>query len=478
MKKNLSSIFMLALVAMLGIFASCNKLSKQTVFNNNNNQPPITPDSVILKPGVIVIDSTQWLLASSAAQIGQGEYTYFGNNLPAFIVNDIIIGITGEGYLRKVTSVVSQSGQVTLSTIPAKLEDVFQQANINFTTDASNLMRKTGGGYTYNISNTSLLQDGVASISLTSGSISINPNWNFNMQFQNGSLTGFSAICQNGTMNANVQMNVASTGAENVNATTTLNPVSGRTIVWIGQLPIVVTTYLSFAASATGNVTAAANGTPSFTTSDNYTVGDVFNSGSWQGSYSFSHTAAMTGGLPSVAGFSLACSIAPQMTLKIYGVACPSTSFSLTTFENVVDGFTEQQSISTSGSILGYGVPDDSRSWTTDTTYFVAMSNSYKLLKTSGDGQHGAAYEYLGAPLVVQVTDNSGVAQAGVSVTFSVTSGDGLLSHYTTTTNAGGYAQTNWQLGNPAAKAQIVQVVAHTAAGAVISGSPLTFTAL
>ena len=191
------------MVAVLSVFASCNKLSKATV---SGVTLPVAPDSVTLKARVIVIDSTQLVLVSTVAQLSQGIYAYTSNNgFPGFIANDIIIGITGDGYLRKVTSVMTQLNQVVLNTTQAKLEDVFQQANINFSTGAFN-------GYQYTMSSTSLFQDATASVTVASGSISITPNWNFNMHFQNGTMTGFSAICQNGTLNSTMQLNVTSSG--------------------------------------------------------------------------------------------------------------------------------------------------------------------------------------------------------------------------------------------------------------------------
>ncbi len=469
MKKNTSSILVMALVALVFGFASCNKLSTQTVSTTTTGGSPVTPDSVVLKPGIIVIDSTQWLLSSSAAQISQGVYSYTGNNLPAFVANDIIIGMTGEGYLRKVISVSNQSGQVTLGTIPAKLEDVFQQGNINFAAGISN---------TFDLGNSVLFQDGVASVKTIGGSISIFPNWNFNMQFQNGTMTGFSALCQNGTLNANVQMSVAASGAENINSSVVLNPVSNRTIIWLGQLPIVVTTYLSYVANVSGNVTSLSNGTPAFSTTDNFTVGDMYSSGTWQGVYNFSHTAAMTNSIPPLSGYNLSCSIAPQMVQKIYGVVCPTATFSLNTLESTTDGFTEQQLFNVSANILGYGIPDNSQTWNTDTVSIQATATNMTIAKVSGDGQVGSAFEYLGAPLVVRVTDNSGVGQAGVSVYFTVVSGGGSVSLYSVLTNSGGYAQTNWLLGDPAVSAQKVQAVGRTSTGAQISGSPIIFTAL
>ena len=484
MKKNTSSIFVLAIAAVFFVFASCNKLSKATV---SGVTLPVTPDSIVLKSRVIVIDSTKLVLISTADQISQGTYVYTsGSGFPSFSAGDIIIGITGQGYLRNVTGVVNQTNEVELSTTQARLEDVFQQANINFRTDVSNLMRTTDNGYTYTFNNTALYNDGNASATITSGSISINPNWNFNMQFQNGSMTGFSAICQNGTLTANVQMNVTSASPDNINAVNTLNPVSGRTIIWFGQLPIVMTTNLAFVASVSGNVTGSVNRTLSYTNNDTYVLGDVYSGGNWQNQYNFAHTSTFNASASAAAGVNVACNIVPQMTVMIYGVACPSSAIALNSFENgnvatsssdwdYSAGLTLQQSFNVSAAVLGYSVPDNTNSWSSDT---VVYKTPYKIIKVSGDGQIGTAYQYLAQPIVVQVVDNNGNAQANVPVYFSVTSGGGSLSTYTVMTNSGGYAQTNWQIGNPSTAAQNVQAVVRMANGVQISGSPISFLAL
>ena len=472
MKKNIS-IFVLALAAILSVFASCNKLSTATA---PGVTLPVTPDSVTLKSRVIVIDSTKLILVSTTAQLTQGIYAYTSNTgFPGFITNDIIIGISGDGYLRKVTSVMVQGSQVVLNTIQAKLEDVFQQANINFSTTDFN-------GYQYNINNVSLFQDASASAIITSGNISISPNWNFNMQFLNGTMTGFSAICQNGTLSATTQMNVTSSASDNISATSTLNAVSGRTIIWIGQLPIVVTTDLSFVANVSGSVTGSVNRTLSYTNNDTYTLGDVY-SGSWQNQYNFTHNSTLTASA-SATSLNVSYSIVPQMSVKIYGVVCPGTSIALNTFEagNVSSGnwdfsagFTQQPSFSVSGTILGYAIPDNTNTHNTDTVNYIAP---YKIIKVSGDGQLGTAYQYLSQPLVVQVVDNNGNAVANVPVYFSVTFGGGVLSNYTVLTNSSGYAQTSWQIGNPATSSQNVQAIVKMANGSQITGSPVSFIAL
>ena len=137
-------------------------------------------------------------------------------------------------------------------------------------------------------------------------------------------------------------------------------------------------------------------------------------------------------------------------------------------------------SIGVKGNVLGAAVPDYANSWTTDTSYApnsVVTTTTDTLIKISGDNQAGTKYQYLSAPLVVRVTNNSGAAQSGISVTFSVYAGGGSLSTSTTTTDANGYAQTLWFIGDPSTAQQVVHVTAKTAGGATIPGSPLTFNA-
>ena len=94
-----------------------------------------------------------------------------------------------------------------------------------------------------------------------------------------------------------------------------------------------------------------------------------------------------------------------------------------------------------------------------------------KPASASGDAQTGAAGAPLAQPIVAKVTASDGVAVAGTTVTFAVTTGGGAVSPLTAISDANGLAQTTWTLG-PAAGAQSI-----TAAAATLTGSPLTYTA-
>ena len=80
------------------------------------------------------------------------------------------------------------------------------------------------------------------------------------------------------------------------------------------------------------------------------------------------------------------------------------------------------------------------------TVYFDNQAHP-ALLKISGDNQRRTPGETLVNPFVVEVQDESGLVLAGISVTFIVTSGDGMLSMRSATTNANGRAQSILTLG-------------------------------
>ena len=71
-----------------------------------------------------------------------------------------------------------------------------------------------------------------------------------------------------------------------------------------------------------------------------------------------------------------------------------------------------------------------------------------KLIKASGDNQHGTPGTRLANPFVVEVQDKDNAPVEGVSVTFRVTAGGGKLSATTATTGENGRAQTFLTLGN------------------------------
>ncbi len=89
------------------------------------------------------------------------------------------------------------------------------------------------------------------------------------------------------------------------------------------------------------------------------------------------------------------------------------------------------------------------------------------LLKISGDNQKGASFASLSQPFVVEAQDENGSALAGVSVTFAVTAGGGMLSTTITRSDTNGRAQSTLTLG-PNLGTNTVQVSASGIKGLAI----------
>ena len=93
------------------------------------------------------------------------------------------------------------------------------------------------------------------------------------------------------------------------------------------------------------------------------------------------------------------------------------------------------------------------------------------LSKHAGDNQSGVSGAVLPSPFVVEVRDDNGSALEGISVTFTVTGGDGTLSVTHTTTDANGQAESTLTLG-PKRGTTTVEVSATGIEG------PVTFNAV
>jgi len=84
-------------------------------------------DELIVSEDVVEIDTTQ----TGTPVIVDNNYTFTDNgNLPEFKEGDIIVGNSGYGYMRKVTSISTQGDEVVLTTSQATLEEVIENCNI------------------------------------------------------------------------------------------------------------------------------------------------------------------------------------------------------------------------------------------------------------------------------------------------------------------------------------------------------------
>jgi adhesin/invasin len=95
-----------------------------------------------------------------------------------------------------------------------------------------------------------------------------------------------------------------------------------------------------------------------------------------------------------------------------------------------------------------------------------------QIVRTAGDGQSAQVGTAVSTLPRVQVRDASGNGVSGIGVTFAITGGAGSLTGTNpATTDAGGFAQIGWTLGNVAGPNSL------TATSGTLAGSPIGFTA-
>jgi hypothetical protein len=121
----------------------------------------------------------------------------------------------------------------------------------------------------------------------------------------------------------------------------------------------------------------------------------------------------------------------------------------------------------------GYRLRANASGLTGDTTATFAIVNAVAttLGASGGGGQNGLVASALPTPISVIVTDASGNAVPGVTISWNATAGGGSVSPATSVTSALGIASATWTMG-PTAGTE-----SATATGAGLAGSPVTFAA-
>ena len=484
MKKNSTSLFVLCLAAASLIFPACNKLSKATY-------APSSSDSVSIKSNVIVVDSTTYNLVSSTDQLNQGVYVYnYGSSLAAmrhngdFSVGTIIIGLNGEGYLRKITSVSAESQSIIVNTTQARLEDVFYSGRLSFTTGFAG-WNDLLGALDNSITSKVLFDDGTCNIRLTNGLITLNPEWNYNLQFGGGKLTNYSATSGSSKLSAYLPLSIVSSGSTSFSVSDTLRSVKSINYAIVGNIPVVIATEVYVIANVSGSTSGA--GSAAFLANNNSTFNQstVYSGGAWQSTFNFTPTSTLTGNLLSAAPTcSITCNIVPSIKVKLYGVTASDAAYAVNTTSagtnNAATGdwdFTAAYQLQTSAdaysAILGYSLTDFNYLHTADST---TLATPYLVTASSGNYQTGTPGQYLTNPIVVKVTDNKGKAQPGVKVYFRPVTGGGAFSTATVVTDANGLAAAHWQMG-ASSGAETATATVKKGNETQVSGSPVTFTA-
>jgi hypothetical protein len=489
-----AAILLLALSIAFISLPSCKKDKDSQPTTNpetpsSTNNPTVTPTPTVnLKENVVAVDSTKATLNPDTNLINAGIYEFTGINGSSpgqFKVGDVIVGSQGGGYIRRITAITKQS-PLTLQTTQASMEDVFRDTQFGFTLNMDDMKQRSSQttAFTFPLNNITLYQDGPVNIELTSGSISMDPNWKFDFEFAWLNIKTFEMSSLNSNFSANFVVDVtASQSADIPERIEKLVSFKKSFIQQVGLISVpvelkfdlLVVYSASFSSSISRQLTYQHNST--------FDLGMKYSGGQWQGIYQLSpnNTFSLTS-TSGNAGFNVKIDVIPFVSAKFFRVAGPYASVAL---KEELTGKIASPSLdwdvkadvwlkSTVGAdvtILGKTLANYSDSWETSKKSYATPFN---LEKTSGDNQSGSSGQPLANPIKVRVVDSKGQPQSDVPVYFNVVSGGGSVNPASVLSDANGYAQCIWTMGG---QVGLMNVNAKNGSGDPIPANPLAFNA-
>lgn len=466
---------------------ACKKTKSTTTTPN--------PSSSFIKSNVHIVDSTQWILVSSAYNQSIGEFDYtFTKNTPTIDVKvgDIILGITGDGYLRKVVSVTITNTTMNLKTNQATLSDVFKTCSFNFSINMDGMGRNQGTGLADSFGNVTFVNNSNVLYRLNKVAYAMDPTWKFDFAFDSANgVTSYEASARGASYYQNYTLLFNSLQATSfANETKTLGTYSKKTISNVQlsndfSLPIVTKMDVEFDAVLTTNVLTNCYNQYTYTTAGTFDISNKY-TGSWAGTNNITATGNMNpDSLTASRNASSFITLVPKVVISIYGVptfvANVGINGSLREYDaspnpdwDITEAGWWNTLTNSSGVVIGKNIPNFSQTWNADTSIY---QTPYLLTQISGDNQSANAGTVLTNPLVVRVVDSRGNPQRGAVVYFSVTGATGGCTPSSVRTDANGYAQTIWTLGNTLGTQGVQAKCNLPSTGRQINGSPVSFTA-
>lgn len=465
---------------------------KKSVTDNNPPIPPVADTGNLLNKNVLIIDSTKLVLTSDSSQLNQGHlvYTVIGV-APTINVNDIIVGATNGGYIRRVSSINQQQSKITIESTQGTMEDVFKNAKFSFTTGMDGLKEgRIMSDHSFDITGVTLYKKGPVTIKLDKGLITIGGDWDFDFDFEDSKLKNLILECKNASFNGQFDFTITADNTFNiVDTTVTLKRVAKyyTKFITIGIIPVPVIVYMEveLRGKLSASVRSRVDETFSINSNTTMDLGLSYANSQWQNIFTKNSSSSV-----SVNSFNdslqakIELGLIPYISFRIMRVAGPYASFGL---RELVKGDISlpagdwgfyagawlQTIIGARAGIFSKSWVDYYKEWNTDTIYY---QTPYKIEKSLGDNQTGSANEFLNLPLKVKVLDNNGHSQSKVPVYFNVTAGGGSVETPTILTDKDGYAQTRWKIGAQNV-IQTVEAKAKQGDGSLINGAPIEFAA-
>lgn len=456
MKKLLSAMLLLPLIF---INYYCNKTSPTDSEPPTRPEPPIQSDTAtIINPNVRMIDSAILTLKNDTTLLNQGIYEFsFIGAPPNIKANDIIVGSTGEGYMKKVTAVTLNTGKIVFNTAQANLEDIFSQAQFSYKMSMEEMEENINNQF--DLSGTVLYDDGTSRVDIESGNVSLKGNWTSDYTYRGFKLKSFTIDGKEIGFDAVVKLNASITKSGNLPIKNgSFKKFRKRIVVKVGWLPIVVTGILDFRYHFSGGVTNTLKRSLLFKNNSTLNLGLSYINGQWQNTYNPSSITNITPG-PKVgnANGQINLSITPVLTIKILGIGSVDASIGL--MEEIKGNATANSdalwdfyagawvrtTLGASPKPLGYSLDSTQKQWNTDSLFYKTPN---KIEKAGGDNQKGPVNKFLPIPISVKVVDNFGAPESGVTVFFKAKDGHSSIQMGSVITNAEGEASTFWKMGS------------------------------
>jgi hypothetical protein len=465
-------------------------------------------NSVSIPKNTFIIDTLDWQNNFISMSDDKSVFTFNkainAGNL--FEPDDVFVTAKGEGVLRKVISVTSDGDNISVLTNQATMEDVFDNANLDFNIGISqnksvnNTMKLKGtkinyiakgvkagsGGFTYDFSNTVIYQEGALTFSIKDGTIIFNPDYYFDIDFENRKLTKLEFKTENSNLSIDCNFLLNASGAVNlINHSDTLVDYDKTYLTFVGWVPVVVVINTKLVAKLDVNTSADFNIEKGFTNTYTLSLGAKYENEVWSGNYemnpSFTVKPLTMGG---IVNLNQKFIITPEVSIKFYGVAGPYCKPSITEEFNAAitspsldwDAWLKAHLDIKFGAdidIFGETIIDYSKTYSYTKPLWNAPDT---VLIISGNNQTGSQGEPLAEAVKVKVTDNHGNAISNVPVYFEITQGAGSVDNTSILTSNEGFAEAQWTLGT-SGESQALEAKVLKADGTQISGSPQFFNA-
>lgn len=454
--------------------------------NQDPDPDPVSEDGDLkIADNVVVISDDISNLVSSDTDLENGIYKieYTGSVLTV-AVDDIIVGDEDEGFLRKV-NVVSVSGNTqTLETEQATLEDVFENADLSFDLDLTDLTEVSGKGHQMvkneliidylaegvSVENTRTFKFNLDAVDLSSGGLSFkvsggaefNPNFNVDASIRGFRIQTVDFEANNSELQLSAGYEFNSAASVSVNNTVRLVRFRKRNVFIIGSVPVVVTTDVRLDAGLKTTLDAGLTAKASYNKTYTVDTGINFANGQWTGRFNSGQSTSIDPlEYSGAVNLTEVLSLTPNVQFKFYGVVAPfvepelfaqykiSLNSNLDDWDSQFDlGLNMKMGIK--ALIFGRTLLDFDRTGTISKSIWNAPTT---LEVVSGNNQEGDEEESLEEPLKLIVKDNFGNPLQFVPVHVKLvqedgsSSSSGSINEELVETNEEGIAEFIWTLG-------------------------------